>query len=273
MDTNEVLVNSKKELEKVFLEYLKIEKQFEESLDELRKETSPERIVEAFKDVGEIDVDRGAYDKICYNLSHPLFNTGRHALIATNDKAWPEFIWEKPIYLDNECWGIDHFEQDVDWCKFMTIPTFHSLDELKNYTKQVEELINKLNKAIEKYNPLNLKIKVFELRKLKDEAYQKVEEAYERYQEAFFEIKYGEPLGKIVVGKQYFMLDDSNETVALVEVTEQNPSGLGFTCVDHEAGDKPYYHVDPLKLRLDHRDLETIYDFRQRISEELKNDK
>lgn len=45
---------AEKELKKAFLDYLKVEHEFNELYEELKKEVSPEKITEAFKDVGEI---------------------------------------------------------------------------------------------------------------------------------------------------------------------------------------------------------------------------
>lgn len=78
-----------------------------------------------------------------------------------------------------------------------------------------------------------LKIKLFELKKTKEELYQNVSKAYEDYKDAFLINQYGCPQGEI----------------ALVEVLEKNPSELGYTCIDHDANDEKFFHVDASRLR------------------------
>lgn len=259
---------AEKELKKAFLDYLKVEHEFNELYEELKKEVSPEKITEVFKDVGEIKIRHDSVDKVEYVLEHPIFRAGRRTIIATNEKYWPEFVWEKAV-TEEDSWGINHFEFDPDWYKYLSIPTFKDFKELDEYVKQAKELVTKLDKVLEKYNPLNLKIKLFEMKNVKEELYQKVSKAYEDYKDAFLVNQYGCPQGEIAVYKQYYLLNAKNDKVALVEVLEKNPSDLGYTCIDHEADDEKFFHVDASRLRPDLRGLKSMYDFRQEYIKEL----
>lgn len=122
------------------------------------------------------------------------------------------------------------------------------LENLKAIEKEINSLFTKF------YSMLHYDEYVECLDAIKD-IKEKISKNYNEAKNAFILEKYGE-LGTIVVGKSYFLYDTSLKSkIAFVEVLEKEESGLGYKCVDHEAGDKKYSHIRANRLEEDLRDF------------------
>ena len=122
------------------------------------------------------------------------------------------------------------------------------LENLNNLEKEIKSLFVKFD-SISHYDEYVECFKVIE--DIKD----KISKNYSEAKNAFILEKYGE-IGTIVVGKSYFLYDTNMKSkIAFVEVLEKEESGLGYKCVDHEAGDKKYSHVRAKRLEWDLRDF------------------
>ena len=176
--------------------------------------------------------------------------------VSDYDGTLPILKWRDSlcIYLDR-AWKADDteiFEVLLRRDFYNTPKTYEEainrLENLNNLEKEIKSLFVKFD-SMSHYDEYVECLKVIE--DIKD----KITKNYNESKNAFIQEKYGE-LGTIVVGKSYFLYDTNMKSkIAFVEVLEKEESGLGYKCVDHEAGDKKYSHVRAKRLEEDLRDF------------------
>ena len=119
----------------------------------------------------------------------------------------------------------------------------------KTHTDTIESLLKKFTEDTELKGLMSYDEQIYEIR-------QRIKENVKAAKEAFILEKYGVSESEVAVGKSYFLYDTKGSyKIGLVEVVSKDSSGIGYTCIDHEADDKKYYHVRPGRLEEDLREF------------------
>lgn len=176
--------------------------------------------------------------------------------VSDYDETLPILRWRDSscIYLDR-AWKAD----DTGIFKILLQRDFYNTPKTyEEATKRLENL-NNLEKEIKslfiKFDSMSHYDEYVECLKVIEDTKDKITKNYNEAKNAFILEKYGE-IGTIVVGKSYFLYDTNMKSkIAFVEVLEKEESGLGYKCVDHEAGEKKYSHVRAKRLEWDLRDF------------------
>lgn len=176
--------------------------------------------------------------------------------VSDNDESFPILKWRDSSGISlNRAWkedGTEIFEILLRRDFYNTPKTYKEaiirLENLNDLEKEINSLFVKFD-SIAHYDEY-----VEYLRAIVDTK-DKISKNYNEAKSAFIQEKYGE-IGTIVVGKSYFLYDTNRKSkIAFVEVLEKEESGLGYKCVDHEAGEKKYSHVREKRLEWDLRDF------------------
>lgn len=176
--------------------------------------------------------------------------------VSDNDASLPILKWRDSygISLDR-AWKTE----DIGIFELLLQRDFYNVP--KTYEEAIKRLenLNNLEKEINslfvKFDSMSHYDEYVECLKVIDDTKDKISKNYNEAKNAFIQEKYGE-IGTIVVGKSYFLYDTNMKSkIAFVEVLEKEESGLGYKCVDHEAGEKKYSHIRAKRLEEDLRDF------------------
>ena len=176
--------------------------------------------------------------------------------VSDNDESLPILKWRESLNISlDRAWKAD----DTEIFEILLKRDFYNTPKTyEEATKRLENL-NNLEKEIKslfvKFDSMSHYDEYVECLKVIEDIKDKISKNYNEAKNAFILEKYGE-IGTIVVGKSYFLYDTNMKSkIAFVEVLEKEASGLGYKCVDHEAGEKKYSHVREKRLEWDLRDF------------------
>lgn len=134
-------------------------------------------------------------------------------------------------------------------------PSPKTFEEATERLEKLNDLEKEIKSLFVKFDSMSHYDEYVECLKSIDDIKKSISKNYDEAKNAFILERYGE-LGTIVIGKSYFLYDTNMKSkIAFVEVLEKEKSGLGYKCVDHEAGDKKYSHVRERRLEADLRDF------------------